>query len=174
MEQKVSDKKDALEDSLADHGVKFLMASFADMHGVSKTKMVPLSHIDQMLQRAVDLEIDFHVNRFAKHPFTTTSQAPPADRLFAGKGRVVCQRGFQGRLPMRLLDHPKGNAGVGVEFLELQIPSQVQLVAILRLKVAHHTLDHVAAQQGDQNRRPVQGDGCKKQDEASDQRHLLQ
>jgi glutamine synthetase len=30
-------------------GVEFLMASFADMHGVSKTKMVPLSHIDDMM-----------------------------------------------------------------------------------------------------------------------------
>jgi glutamine synthetase len=29
--------------------VAYLMASFADMHGVSKTKMVPLSHIDQMM-----------------------------------------------------------------------------------------------------------------------------
>ena len=26
------------------------MASFSDMHGVSKTKMVPLSHLDQMME----------------------------------------------------------------------------------------------------------------------------
>jgi glutamine synthetase len=50
MEQKVSDDAAALKKSLADKGVKYLMASFVDMHGVSKTKIVPLSHIKQMLQ----------------------------------------------------------------------------------------------------------------------------
>ncbi len=50
MEQKVSDDAAALEQSLAEKGVKYLMASFVDMHGVSKTKIVPLSHINQMLQ----------------------------------------------------------------------------------------------------------------------------
>ena len=50
MEQKVSDDVTALEQSLAGQGVKFLMASFSDMHGVSKTKIVPLSHIGQMLE----------------------------------------------------------------------------------------------------------------------------
>jgi glutamine synthetase len=49
MEQKVTDDVAALKQSLADKGVKYLMASFADMHGVSKAKMVPLSHINQML-----------------------------------------------------------------------------------------------------------------------------
>jgi glutamine synthetase len=38
-----------LEQVLAAKGVKHLMASFSDMHGVSKTKMVPLDHIGQML-----------------------------------------------------------------------------------------------------------------------------
>ena len=45
MDQKVSDDAAALEKSLAEKGVKYLMASFVDMHGVSKTKIVPLSHI---------------------------------------------------------------------------------------------------------------------------------
>jgi glutamine synthetase len=49
MEQKVSDDVAALKASLADKGVKYLMASFVDMHGVSKAKLVPLSHINQML-----------------------------------------------------------------------------------------------------------------------------
>lgn len=50
MEQKLSDDISALKQSLADRGVKYLMASFVDMHGVSKAKIVPLSHINQMLQ----------------------------------------------------------------------------------------------------------------------------
>mgnify|MGYP001822916637 CR=1 FL=1 len=40
---------ETLRSHLSSNGVAYLMASFADMHGVSKTKMVPLSHIDQML-----------------------------------------------------------------------------------------------------------------------------
>ena len=32
----------SLREQLDTAGVEFLMASFADMHGVSKTKMVPL------------------------------------------------------------------------------------------------------------------------------------
>jgi glutamine synthetase len=34
----------SLREQLAAEGVEFLMASFSDMHGVSKTKMVPLTH----------------------------------------------------------------------------------------------------------------------------------
>jgi glutamine synthetase len=50
LEQKLSDDTAALKQSLADQGVKYLIASFVDMHGVSKAKIVPLSHINQMLQ----------------------------------------------------------------------------------------------------------------------------
>jgi glutamine synthetase len=50
MEQKVTNDVAKLKQSLHDRGVKYLMASFVDMHGVSKTKLVPLSHIHQMLQ----------------------------------------------------------------------------------------------------------------------------
>ena len=49
MEQKVSDDVAALRQSLSSQGVKYLMASFVDMHGVSKAKLVPLSHLNQML-----------------------------------------------------------------------------------------------------------------------------
>ncbi len=43
------DIADELRTMLADKQVRFLMASYVDMHGVSKTKMVPISHLDQML-----------------------------------------------------------------------------------------------------------------------------
>ncbi len=39
----------ALREDLKARGVEYLMASFADMHGVSKTKMVPLNHLDQVI-----------------------------------------------------------------------------------------------------------------------------
>jgi glutamine synthetase len=40
---------DSLREQLGAEGVEYLMASFSDMHGVSKTKMVPLSHLDHMM-----------------------------------------------------------------------------------------------------------------------------
>lgn len=36
-------------DALHAKGVKFLMASYVDLHGVSKCKMVPVDHFDQMM-----------------------------------------------------------------------------------------------------------------------------
>ena len=39
----------ALEQNLRNRGVKFLLASFVDMHGVSKGKVVPVAHLKQML-----------------------------------------------------------------------------------------------------------------------------
>ena len=49
MDQKVPDDVSQLAEHLADRDVKYLMASFSDMHGVSKAKMVPLDHIAQMM-----------------------------------------------------------------------------------------------------------------------------
>jgi len=40
---------ETLRRQLSNKGVAYLMASFSDMHGVSKTKMVPLSHLEQMM-----------------------------------------------------------------------------------------------------------------------------
>jgi glutamine synthetase len=39
----------SLREQLGAEGVEYLMASFSDMHGVSKTKMVPLAHIEDMM-----------------------------------------------------------------------------------------------------------------------------
>ncbi len=36
----------ALKDKLQAEGVKYLMASYVDMHGAIKTKVVPLAHFD--------------------------------------------------------------------------------------------------------------------------------
>ena len=46
---KPSEDLGSLRDQLKAQGVEFLMASFSDMHGVSKTKMVPLDHIEHMM-----------------------------------------------------------------------------------------------------------------------------
>jgi glutamine synthetase len=39
----------ALAQELTSRGVKFMLASYVDMHGVSKGKVVPISHLDRML-----------------------------------------------------------------------------------------------------------------------------
>lgn len=39
-----------LKEELQKRGVKYLMASYSDMHGVSKCKMVPLDHIGHMME----------------------------------------------------------------------------------------------------------------------------
>src|SRR3974390_3338586 len=38
-----------LEQTLRDRGVKYLLASYVDMHGVSKGKVVPIAHLPQMM-----------------------------------------------------------------------------------------------------------------------------
>ncbi len=48
MDAAVSTTSDLASD-LADQGVRYLMATYADMHGVSKTKMVPIAHLEQMM-----------------------------------------------------------------------------------------------------------------------------
>lgn len=40
----------ALKDKLQAEGVKYLMASYVDMHGAIKTKVVPLAHFDHMME----------------------------------------------------------------------------------------------------------------------------
>ena len=40
---------DALRTSLEDQGVRYALASYVDMHGVSKSKVVPIAHLDRMM-----------------------------------------------------------------------------------------------------------------------------
>ncbi|MCV6597994.1 MAG: type III glutamate--ammonia ligase [Mangrovicoccus sp.] len=40
---------DALKTKLEEQGVKYLLPSYVDMHGVSKSKMVPMAHFDRMM-----------------------------------------------------------------------------------------------------------------------------
>ena len=39
----------SLRQDLGGNGVKYLLSSYVDMHGISKGKMVPISHLEQML-----------------------------------------------------------------------------------------------------------------------------
>ncbi|MDE0715513.1 MAG: type III glutamate--ammonia ligase, partial [Gammaproteobacteria bacterium] len=39
----------ALQQSLESRGVRYALASYSDMHGVSKSKVVPIGHLDRMM-----------------------------------------------------------------------------------------------------------------------------
>ena len=45
----VADGVESAAEALAHQGVKYLLASYVDMHGVSKAKMVPVDHYGHML-----------------------------------------------------------------------------------------------------------------------------
>ncbi|MEO0376452.1 MAG: type III glutamate--ammonia ligase, partial [Cyanobacteria bacterium P01_A01_bin.17] len=48
--QPLSPELQALQTTLQDQGVKYAMASFVDIHGMCKGKVVPMSHFDRMMQ----------------------------------------------------------------------------------------------------------------------------
>ena len=48
--QPLSPELTALHTSLQEQGVKYAMASFVDIHGMCKGKVVPMSHFDRMMQ----------------------------------------------------------------------------------------------------------------------------
>jgi glutamine synthetase len=49
MDASVERRPGDLNDQLAADGVKYLLASYVDMHGVSKGKVVPIAHLDRMM-----------------------------------------------------------------------------------------------------------------------------
>jgi glutamine synthetase len=49
MVKPLSPELEALKTSLQDQGVKYALASFVDIHGMCKSKVVPLSHFGQMM-----------------------------------------------------------------------------------------------------------------------------
>ncbi|PZD71885.1 Glutamate--methylamine ligase [Acaryochloris thomasi RCC1774] len=48
--QSLSPELQALQSTLQEQGVKYAMASFVDIHGMCKGKVVPMSHFDRMMQ----------------------------------------------------------------------------------------------------------------------------
>src|SRR5579862_8117387 len=45
-------RHEELRGKLAQQGVKYLLASYVDMHGIPKSKMVPVDHLAQMAEGA--------------------------------------------------------------------------------------------------------------------------
>ena len=49
MDKHVNPALAKLMEELTSKGVKHLFPSYVDMHGVSKSKVVPISHLDRMM-----------------------------------------------------------------------------------------------------------------------------
>ncbi len=50
IDQPISEDLQRLKTTLKDQGVKYAIASFVDIHGMCKAKIVPMAHFDQMMQ----------------------------------------------------------------------------------------------------------------------------
>ena len=100
-----------LRERLEEAGVRFLMASYVDMHGVSKAKMVPIAHLDQMLAGSEmftgaaleGVPQSVHDNEVAAHPDAASATVLPWDRSVAwlasdlwldGAPFAACSRGI--------------------------------------------------------------------------------
>ena len=42
------DQMDSMRDALKDRGVRYLVPSYVDMHGIPKTKMVPSAYLENV------------------------------------------------------------------------------------------------------------------------------
>ena len=117
---------DDLKSFLIDSGVRFLLPSYVDMHGVSKSKMVPMSHFDRAMAgselctgAAVDgVPQDISDEEVAAHPDPASCTIQPwmpdvawfASNLFCeGKPFEPCSRNILGRVV-----EEAGSLGVGM------------------------------------------------------------
>ncbi len=116
----------ALELKLKSEGVKYLMASYVDMHGVSKAKLVPTPHFAHMMAgsemftgAALDgVPQSVHEDEVAAHPDAASCTILPWDRSvawfasdlwFQGAPFRACSRGILKR-------QMKAAAGLGYRF----------------------------------------------------------
>ena len=96
---------------LSEAGVKYVLASFVDLHGNNKAKAVPLSHFDQMLggselftgaaldgvpQEVNDEEVSAHpdIDSLAICPWNPELAWAPSDLYLGGKPFEACSRGI--------------------------------------------------------------------------------
>ena len=133
-----NDGLDALAASLAERGVRYALASYSDMHGVSKSKCVPLTHLGQMMRgselctgAALDgVPQDVHDEEVAAHPDPDSMLVLPwrpdvawfaSDLHCEGKPFEPCNRGIFKRVLARAADMGfTFNFGIEPEFFLLR------------------------------------------------------
>lgn len=111
MTARIEDSTNPKVKELAEAGVKYVLASFVDLHGNSKAKAVPLTHFDQMLkgselftgaalegvpQEVNDEEVSAHpdVDALAICPWNPELAWAPSDLYLGGKPFDACARGI--------------------------------------------------------------------------------
>lgn len=127
-----------LQKNLADRGVRFLLASYVDMHGVPKSKMVPIDHLPQMSQgselftgAALDgVPQDVSEEEVSSHPDISTCRVLPwnsevawfASNLWCeGKPFEPCSRNILQRVTGKAAAMGYGmNMGMEAEFFVLE------------------------------------------------------
>ena len=125
---------DDLKSLLIDSGVRFLLPSYVDMHGVSKSKMVPMSHFDRAMAgselctgAAVEgVPQDISDEEVAAHPDPASCTIQPwmpdvawfaSDLWCEGKPFEPCSRNILGRVVGEAESLGLGmNLGVETEF----------------------------------------------------------
>ncbi|MBC6441186.1 MAG: type III glutamate--ammonia ligase [Rhodospirillales bacterium] len=124
----------ALRESLISGGVRFLLPSYVDMHGVSKSKMVPIEHFDRAMAgselctgAALDgVPQSIHDDEVAAHPDPGSCTIQPwmpevawfaSDLHCKGKPFEACSRNILNRVIASANGHGFGmNLGVEAEF----------------------------------------------------------
>lgn len=129
---------DSLGTSLQKQGVKYLLPSYSDMHGRSKTKMVPINHYEKMLKgselftgAAVDgVPQEVNDEEVSSRPDPASCTVLPwrsdtawfaSDLWYQGKPFEACSRNILNRVTVRLAELGYGvNTGVEAEFCVLK------------------------------------------------------
>ncbi|MBM3525637.1 MAG: type III glutamate--ammonia ligase, partial [Alphaproteobacteria bacterium] len=128
----------ALSQRLRDAGVRFMLPSYVDMHGVSKSKMVPIDHYDQMMAgselctgAALDgVPQEIHDEEVSAHPDAASCIMPPwrsdiawfaSDLWCHGKPFEPCSRNILKRALAKAAAMGFGlNFGIEAEFFVLR------------------------------------------------------
>jgi glutamine synthetase len=128
----------ALERELMEKGVKYLLPTYSDMHGRSKSKMVPVSHLHRMMGgselctgAAVEgVPQEVNDEEVASHPDPASCTILPwkpdtawfaSDLWCAGRPFEACSRNILGRVLAGAADLGYGvNVGIEAEFCVLR------------------------------------------------------
>ena len=123
-----------LQQKLSEQGIKYLVPSYVDMHGVPKTKMVPLAHLEHMMGgselftgAALDgVPQDVSDEEVAAHPDPDSCMVIPwrddcawfaSDLWTEGKPFAPCNRGILKKVLAQAADMGyRVNCGIEAEF----------------------------------------------------------
>lgn len=138
MDAIVQNSSNGQGEDLSEAGVKYLIASYVDMHGVSKGKVVPIAHFDRMMSgselctgAALDgIPQDFSDEEVAAHPDAASCTVLPwnndvawfaSDLWCKGKPFDACSRNILKRALAKAEALGYGlNLGMEAEFFVLQ------------------------------------------------------